>query len=202
MYPETTTQHPDTERLLASRDQHDPEVAAHLAGCANCAKLFAEASALRVELRGMVLLDPPAQGWQQVRDRLPARAPASRLPRWAGLAAAALLAVVAYRTIKHPVTVSTPAKTPVAAKNEMASLIARSRALDAKLAAQPEPDSLSGREAERIFLYEDSLAVLDARLARLPQRDPSGAPLWRRRADLLSGLIAARQPRRTRLPIA
>jgi hypothetical protein len=195
MSPETPVTHPDFERLLAARDGGDAETAAHLAGCPACAAVVADAGALRAELLELPQFAPPADGWRKLQERLPAHPRTPRIPRWATLAAAALLLALTWRMVRHPATVSAPGPGITAAAEELPRLIARSRELESALAAQSEPTALSGADAELIFRYEDNLAAIDQRLAVLPAGDPAAAKLWRRRGDLLGGLIDARAPR-------
>ena len=202
------TPHPDDSELLAARDHDDPAIRAHLAQCAACAAAVREAETLRAELRALPgFIPPPA-----VRGRITARLAASRRRaaywRWPALAAATLLLILTTRSLRRSPALEVPAtavagtRPPATGAGEFPSaadlpaLISRSHALELALAAQPEPSALNGADAERIFRYEDGLTAIDQRLATLSAADPAAAKLWRKRADLLGGLIAARAPKR------
>ena len=138
----TLLPHPDFPDLLAARDVHNAGIESHLTQCPACTARFKEAIALRDELHTLPEIIPPADGWRRVSAQLSGQKKPSAPWRWPALAAAALLLIIAARSLhrradgetagsalasaKQPAAYGTdPAKTAA----ELPALISRSHTL-------------------------------------------------------------------------
>jgi hypothetical protein len=146
---------------------------------------------LEQRLRGLKPLAPPAESWMRIQRRYRREKRAGQLRRWLPLAAAAGLALVVLRT-PQPDQAPASAEPVVAAPVEVHRLQRRSAELEAALAALPRrPATRSAAAGAAIGLYQDQIALIDARLNRAGV-SRHAEPLWRERVELMDGLVRAR----------
>jgi hypothetical protein len=191
--------HAHLDQLLSLRDGEpvDSRVAAHVAGCADCAATLASAAMVRDRLRAL----PPVAsdgdvGWAAVQARLATRERGLRRRTTAASAAAAasvatLALLAALRFQESP----TPPAAPAAASTTVAELRARSQALEEVLAALPDRPAVA-REATAVPIdtLESQVQWLDHQLSTaadaLPA--PQAEQLWRDRVEVMSSLVQLR----------
>ena len=130
---------------------------------------------------------------EALRERILAQLQAPVRSRWrlpAALAAAAVLGLaLVFAPRPDAPTVSSPAR---AGADPVAASLARSRALEADLAATPRGVAAAGSAG--ILAAEAELARVDLALQSAYDRNAPAAelePLWRQRTELLGALVAA-----------
>jgi hypothetical protein len=183
--------HATTADLLALRDgEGGAWTRRHVETCAACAAELYRLDQLRARLRALPALAPPRDRWPAVAGA----ARAERRRRWsqsvAGLAAAAVLAVVTVVSLRPDAPAPDRAALGAAALQEA---MARSQALEQALRAlSPERRSLGGAAAGVVADLEDRLAELDAELSEPGAWGSDGGrvvELWKQRAGILSALV-------------
>ncbi len=185
-----------------------PEAKEHLGLCDQCASEQKALAARRARLRALPEVRPSTDRWPAIERAL-------RIDRrrrqvgWGALAMAAAIAflVVASALWRQPVPptrvplaqkpVEKPVDQPVRNASELARLIERSDALEAKLRRLPEPSALSMGAAATLVDLEDRLGFIDKCIEQL--RRGSGSPeeisaLYKTRLEILEELISRRKP--------
>lgn len=182
--------HAVTDELLALRDgEGSAWTREHVAGCASCAGDLYRLDQMRSRLRALPAYSPPRDRWALVE----ATARRERRRRWmqgaAGLAAAAVLSVLTFASLR-PAATSDEAALDRAA---LSSAMARSEAMEQALRAlTPDVRALPGSAAGAAADLENRLADVDAAL-----EDPGAwrsdprrvVELWEQRAGILSALV-------------
>jgi hypothetical protein len=186
--------HLTLEQLMQLREPGlEPGVAglrAHLEGCEQC-----RAEAARIEqranrLRALPSLRPARDHWPALEQRLRAERRRQLVRRvvWAGVAAAAGIAVVVAARLHRPV--------PDAAQQlALDEAMARSRQLE-QLIHNYNPDArvTDGRTIRVAGELEDRIALVDQQLMSVRQpdarhREAEMLDLWRQRVGLLNALV-------------
>jgi len=191
--------HARLDQLLSLRDGEpvDGRVAAHVAGCDDCAAALSGASRLRDRLRAL----PPAvaddgRGWVDVQARLAARKRGlRRRATVASLAAAASVATLALLAALRFQESPTAPAAPAAATAAVAELRIRSQALEAMLAALPErPAVARAATAVPIDNLESQVQWLDHQLSTSAEAMPptQAERLWRDRVEVMNSLVQLR----------
>lgn len=188
--------HPTSDEMLALRDGSvDPDVAAHVENCERCSGNLERLRGLREALRRLPQLQPPPGGWEVIRTAAQRRQ-RLRVRRTLAIAAAAAVAGVALWfgigsvDLRGPVAPSDAAGSP-----DLDALIAASGELERALQVPAlRTRVLTPREAARIVVIEDQIALIDLRLAQpaadVPRDQAVG--LWSDRVELLDALVQAR----------
>jgi hypothetical protein len=190
--------------LLSIRDGEPVDLAtrSHVASCPQCASALAETARTAGLLRALPMV-PPATGtsWSVIEQRLAARAEASRRrARLASLAAAASVAALAlFASMRVSERAPDPAAADragdVAAADEVATLRARSQALEAVLAALPQ------RPAVERAGTSLPIETLEAQVQWLDHQITSAGAsasaldeerLWRDRVETMNSLVQLR----------
>ena len=191
--------HARLDQPLSLRDGEpvDGRVAAHVAGCDDCAAALSGASRLRDRLRAL----PPAvaddgRGWVDVQARLAARERGlRRRATVASLAAAASVATLALLAALRFQESPTAPAAPAAATAAVAELRTRSQALEAMLAALPErPAVARAATAVPIDNLESQVQWLDHQLSTSAEAMPptQAERLWRDRVEVMNSLVQLR----------
>jgi len=191
--------HARLDQLLSLRDGEpvDGRVAAHVAGCDDCAAALSGASRLRDRLRALPLAAADdGRGWGDVQARLAAserglrrRATVASLTAAASVATLALLAALRFQ--ESPTAPAAPA----AATAAVAELRTRSQALEAMLAALPErPAVARAATAVPIDNLESQVQWLDHQLSTSAEAMPptQAERLWRDRVEVMNSLVQLR----------
>lgn len=191
--------HARLDQLLSLRDGEpvDSEVAAHVAGCADCAAARASASTMRDRLRSLPgVAAGEGGGWVAVQARLASRRRSLRRRNTvASLAAAASVATLAVLAALRFLDSPTQPPAPAQTSETVAELRARSQALEALLAALPERPAVA-REATAVPIdsLESQVLWLDHQLSTaadgLPE--PQAERLWRDRVEVMNSLVQLR----------
>jgi len=181
-----------------------PEAREHLALCDQCASEQKALAARRARLRALPEVRPNTDRWPAIERAIRADR-RRRQVGWGALAMAAAIAflVVASALWRQPVPPSPaplaekPVEKPVGNPSELAQLIDRSDALEAKLRQLPEPSTLSMGAAATLVDLEDRLAFIDKCIEQL--RRGSGSPveisaLYKTRLEILDELVSRRKP--------
>ena len=193
--------HARLDQLLSLRDGEpvDGRVAAHVAGCDDCAAALSGASRLRDRLRAL----PPAvaddgRGWVDVQARLAARkrglrrrATVASLAAAASVATLALLAALRFQ--ESPTAPAAPAAATATAA--VAELRTRSQALEAMLAALPERPAVARADTSvPIDSLESQVQWLDHQLSTSAEAMPptQAERLWRDRVEVMNSLVQLR----------
>jgi hypothetical protein len=190
--------HARLDQLLSLRDGEpvDSRVAAHVAGCADCAAALAGASNMRDRLSAL----PPAAtddgGWAAVQARLAARERSlRRRATFTSFAAAASIATLALLAALRFQESPAPQAAPAPSTTTVAELRARSQALEAMLAALPERPAVA-REATAVPIdtLESQVQWLDHQLSTAADAMPApqAEQLWRDRVEVMSSLVQLR----------
>ena len=188
--------HPTLDEMLALREGNaNPDVVAHAAACGRCQAELERLEGLRAELRRLPQLEPPPGGWEGIRAAVRGRQQFLRRRRWA-VAAAAVIAGVGVWLVAGRVDVARRgAGFEAAESTDVAELIAASGELERALKV-PSLQSrvLTPREAARIVLIEDQIALVDLRLSRASSAVSrrQTVELWSDRIELLDALVQAR----------
>lgn len=181
--------HATTEELLGHRDgEGSAWVRAHLEECGACTAELYRLEQVRARLRALPSLMPP-------RDRFPvivAAVRGRRRARWvfsaAGLAAAAVLTLIAYTALRPRAVDGTAAR-----QAALERAMARSQALeDALRALNPERRALDGQAAQVVAELRGRIEQLDMELSTpgMWSTQPGRmVELWRERAGLMSALV-------------
>lgn len=203
--------HLRTEELLSIRDGvFDAEWRAHLERCAECAAQLESLERTRQRLRELPLIEPTLS-WSDIQRRASAASPASkssgarRMRTLIGFAVAASVAMVALLigTLRDDTTGSEAPEARAATTSdreasttvELASLIDRSRRLDALLQTMPaRPHVERVTMAATLDTMEERVQWLDYQLAYAGgELDPSQSQrLWQERVELMDSLVKVR----------
>jgi hypothetical protein len=188
--------HPTSDEMLALRDGNaGPEVAAHVNDCERCAGELERLDGLREGLRGLPLLQPRPGGWEVIRAAAQRRQELRRRRRWAA-AVAALVAGVSLWIGVGPLNLFQPgADSEIVESSDLEALIAASSQLERALQVPSlRTRVLTPREAARIVVIEDQIALIDLRLERPATEVPNrrAVELWSDRVELLDALVRAR----------
>ena len=191
--------HARLDQLLSLRDGEpvNGRVAAHVAGCDDCAAALSGTSRVRDRLRALpVAAADDGRGWVDVQARLAARERGlRRRATVASLAAAASVATLALlAALRFQESPTTPAA-PTAATAAVAELRIRSQALEAMLAALPErPAVARAATAVPIDNLESQVQWLDHQLSTSPDAMPptQAERLWRDRVEVMNALVQLR----------
>lgn len=203
--------HLRTEELLSIRDGvFDAEWRAHLERCAECAAQLESLERTRQRLRELPLIEPTLS-WSDIQRRASAARPASkssdarRMRTLIGFAVAASVAMVALLigTLRDDTTGSEAPEARAATTSdreasttvELASLIDRSRRLDALLQTMPaRPHVERVTMAATLDTMEERVQWLDYQLAYAGgELDPSQSQrLWQERVELMDSLVKVR----------
>jgi hypothetical protein len=207
---------PTTQDLLKLRDGEpvSPGLAAALDDPAVSGEV-ARLAQLRLELRALNQLQPPAGGWDKVRAQLDTRlsTPDAGTGSWhwpVGFALAASVALIAVLLIRQVPEQADPAQLPtttVAGSSpttlngrplvnpSYASLAAESRRLERLLAdINFQPSVTRAGTASTIAELEDRIALVDYQLAGMGSHLTARqrAVLWQQRVDLMNSLVKVR----------
>ncbi len=206
--------HLRTEELLSIRDGvFDAEWRAHLEGCAECAAQLESLERTRQRLRELPLLEPTVS-WSDIQRRASAAGPASnasiasgarRARALIGIAVAASVAMMTLLIATHrdnttgtevPEALASMANEREASTTvDLASLIERSRRLDALLQTMPaRPHVERVSMAATLDTMEERVQWLDYQLAYAGgELDPSQSQrLWQERVELMDSLVKVR----------
>ncbi|MBI4419522.1 MAG: hypothetical protein HY560_01745 [Gemmatimonadetes bacterium] len=186
--------HCTTEDLIALKDREGTAWARrHLADCEECRREFDALHQRVAQLKALPSLHPPRDRWPAIRARVLAarRAKMVKRARWATVALAASMAAV--------ITVQAVRDRPVdlAQSGDLEQLMVQSQRLEQTLRElNPESRVLNGVAAGAVAELEDRIAAVDARLgvSRTAPRDER-ADLWRRRVELMQGLVSVHATR-------
>ena len=191
--------HARLDQLLSLRDGEpvDGRVAAHVAGCDDCAAALSGASRLRDRLRALpVAAADFGRGWVDVQARLAARERGlRRRATVASLTAAASVATLALLAALRFQESPTAPAAPAAATAAVAELRTRSQALEAMLAALPErPAVARAATAVPIDNLESQVQWLDHQLSTSAEAMPptQAERLWRDRVEVMNSLVQLR----------
>jgi hypothetical protein len=191
--------HARLDQLLSLRDGEpvDGRVAAHVAGCDDCAAALSGASRLRDRLRALpVAAADDGRGWVDVQARLAVRERGlRRRATVASLAAAASVATLALLAALRFQESPTAPAAPAAATAAVAELRTRSQALEAMLAALPErPAVARAATAVPIDNLESQVQWLDHQLSTSAEAMPptQAERLWRDRVEVMNSLVQLR----------
>lgn len=212
----TLVMHPRTEQLLSIRDGVcDAKWQNHLRECAQCAEHLEALERTRTRLRELPMIEPPV-AWRDVQARMNAASSGLRSTRGTsrmanrliGFAAAASVAIVALLvgTMRDRGVVTAEREHAAVADRgvpshsasttvELASLIERSRRLDALLQAMPaRPHVERVNMAATLDTMEGRIQWLDYQLAYGgSDLDASQSErLWRERVELMDSLVKVR----------
>lgn len=160
----------------------------HLSECPECRREFDALHQRVAQLRALPSLSPPRDRWPVIREHVLAERRQRRWARarWAALAVAASVAVViAVRGVEDRGFEGTRG-------SDLQQLVSQSQQLEETLRAlDPASRVLSGAAAGAVADLEDRIAAVDARLSGAPQTAPRDemADLWRRRVELMQGLV-------------
>ncbi|HZE88212.1 MAG TPA: hypothetical protein VE404_01625 [Verrucomicrobiae bacterium] len=196
--------HATLEQLLAVRDgEAAPGTSAHVAACTDCAGEVERLRRTAAALRALPELRPTADRWSAVRAAFEARQRRKRI-EWMGgavlaLAASLALVVVAPRALRTMLAGRSVAVAPVASRagaaetQQLEALVRRSQRLEAELrGGDPQGRVIDAGTASTVADLEDSIALIDARLASAPARRASSSDvigLWRERVRLMNALV-------------
>ena len=181
--------HCTTEDLVALKDGEGTAWARrHLTECGECQREFDTLHQRVAQLKALPSLNPPRDRWPGIRGRLMAERAqkTARRVRWASLALATLVAVV--------VTVQAvrQRQLQVAQNSDLQQLVSQSQRLEETLREMdPENRVINGATAGAVADLEDRIAAVDAQLGgagRTATRNEM-ADLWRRRVELMQGLV-------------
>ncbi len=163
---------------------------AHLEGCAVC-----QAEAARIEqranrLRALASLRPARDHWPALEQRLRAerRRQLVRRVAWAGLAAAAGVALVLGLRIVRPAS-------DITQQLALDEAMARSQQLEQVIHSyDPDARVTDGRTVQVASQLEDRIALVDQQLMSMRElgsrdRDAEVLELWRQRVGLLNALV-------------
>lgn len=200
--------HPDIERLLALRDggPAEPDLAAHVDGCAACRAELARLRALRDGLRALPPVPPGPELWARVVAAVEppvmvvARRSRVRLLVAGAAASVAFAASIALVVLQGaPGSAPAPAAEPVAlasAEPSIGDLKLRSQRLEAVLAAlESQPRVTTARSAGTIAELEDGIALVDYQLGQVEPDERDAAlqrALWKKRVELMESLVTVR----------
>ncbi|HZP11504.1 MAG TPA: hypothetical protein VFB36_03665 [Nevskiaceae bacterium] len=146
---------------------------------------------LQERLRALPNVPPPADGWPALESALRARKQ-QRVRIAFALAASLLVSFSAVLMLPKPDPIITSAPPRVAQAQDVASLMARSRALESHLAQMREDVPVwDERSAARAARLEGELSLVDLQLSGA---EPNRAQrLWRDRVELLNKLVRTHQ---------
>lgn len=149
---------------------------------------------LQERLRALPNVSPPGDGWAALASTLRARKQ-QRVRIAFALAASVLVSFSAVLMLPKPDPIITSAPPRVASNapaQDVAALMARSRALEGHLAQMRENVSVwDERSAARAAALEGQLSLVDLQLS---DAEPKNAQrLWRDRVDLLNRLVRTHQ---------
>ena len=181
--------HCTMEDLIALKDGESRDAARrHVATCAACRQELEHLEQRVARLRALPAQRAPRDRWSQVRDSVAAERRRGSWLRvaWSGVAvAAAVVLVFGVQTAKQRQELAER-------ERSLDALVQRSQQLEATLRdLDPSRRVWSGREAGAVVQLEDSLSVLDSRLASRVERQPSQdlINLWRQRVQLMDALV-------------
>jgi len=182
--------HLSIDDLLAARDGHaQPEAAAHVASCRECAAEVARLAAVRDALAALPAERPARDVWPAIAARAAARTQRRRL-LWAGWTAAGLAAAF---TVVIGVRGAIEAFAEAELARQTQTLVSESQRLEKRLQKSEQRGRvMSGRTAGTVAHLEDRIAFIDARLSRAgSDRVPSSEVLglWQERVRLLDALV-------------
>ncbi|MBI3450178.1 MAG: hypothetical protein HY049_14840 [Acidobacteria bacterium] len=196
--------HATLEQLLAVRDgEAAPGTSAHVLACAACAGEVERLRRTAAALRALPEIRPAADRWPAVRAAFEARQRRRRI-EWMGGAALALAASLtlvvvaprALRTMLIPTTApptGSVTRTGAVGSEQLDALVRRSQRLEAELrGGEPQGRVIDAGTASTVADLEDSIALIDARLASAPARRASSSDvigLWRERVRLMNALV-------------
>lgn len=149
---------------------------------------------LQERLRALPNVPPPADGWPALASKLRARRQ-QRLRIAFALAASVIVSFSAVLMLPKPDPISTSSPPPAASgasAQDVAALMARSRALESHLSQMRETVPVwDERSAARTARLEGELSLVDLQLS---DAEPNRAQrLWRDRVDLLNRLVRTHQ---------
>ncbi|HMN43218.1 MAG TPA: hypothetical protein PKE27_01465 [Povalibacter sp.] len=197
--------HAAIHQLLSLRDGApvDAPIARHVEQCAECSAELARLERVQQRLQSLPAIEPPADAWQRIADRVsvPEIQRRSRVS-WA-IAAAIVVAVASgliVREVRAPdeplpaVQLQTPSAPAKPASISLEQLVAQSQELDQMLQYLPERPVV-----ERVALAA-TLDTIEARVQWLDQQlsydtdldDVRETQLWRERVDLMDSLVKVR----------
>lgn len=188
--------HPTSEEMLALRDgDADRDVAAHVNECERCSGELDQLLALREALRALPQLQPPSGCRQMIRAAAQRRQRLKRRRLLMGAAAAVVAAVGLWFGIGFTVVPGPEPRAEIGGSADLDALIAASGQLERALQVQSSRERvLTPREAARIVVIEDRIALIDLRLAQPAGEVPKdqAVGLWSDRVELLDALVQAR----------
>ena len=181
--------HCTMDDLIALRDGESREAARrHLADCAACRAELERLEQRVARLKALPAQRAPRDRWLVVREGMMAERRRTNWLKvaWSGVAvAASLVLVLGVQNVSQ--------SRQIAAQERMLNdLMQRSQQLDATLKdLSGAPRVWSGREAGAVVRLEDSLSVLDSRLARRREQQPSQdlVNLWKQRVQVMDALV-------------
>ena len=146
---------------------------------------------LQERLRALPNVPPPADGWPALASTLRARQQ-QRLRIAFALAASVIVSFSAVLMLPKPEPIITSSPARLASAQDVAELMARSRALESHLSQMRETVPVwDERSAARTARLEGELSLVDLQLS---DAEPSRAQrLWRDRVDLLNKLVRTHQ---------
>lgn len=188
--------HPKLDELLALRDgDATPETVAHVGGCAACQNVVHELRDLRERLAALPQDEPPAGGWERLRDRMAARRHSRVLARGGWAAAAAMVLFTATVAVRGGIEAWNEAKL----QQQMKALVAESQRLEGQVRTTETSGRVqTGRTAYAIADLQGRIEALDARLAAARrEKRPTNevVDLWQQRVALLDDLASVQTTR-------
>ena len=217
--------HATTEQLLSYRDKQplDAKCKLHVQSCDLCLSKVAEFEALTQGLNelSMAKLDPNElqASWAKVSSALSANTSTGFGKYYLPSAVAAVLAVVFFININSPeqngiqdqlvdASIPTQSSTPLPDKqdpvavanvnqgsNQLAQLVAYSRALEDRLQSMPAPRVVRADTAGTISQLQDQISMVDNRLnldAQTPLTEQQRNALWQQRVSSMNNLYRVR----------
>lgn len=184
--------HLSLQELLALQDGEDLATAReHLKICPQCHQERDQLRARQNRLRSLPGLRPARDAWSRIQAAVLRR----KRRRRVALASAAVAAAVAIG-IWIPGLLRQPILSPQGSEQLSASM-QRSRDLEERLRAVPEPTMLDVASADELVQLEDQIAFVDRCLGELPGEAAIGegaTALWQVRVELLEALLNLRTP--------
>lgn len=146
---------------------------------------------LQERLRALPNVPPPADGWPALASTLRARRQ-QRLRIAFALAASVIVSFSAVLILPKPDPIITSSPPRAGSPQDVAALMARSRALESHLSQMRDAVPVwDERSAARTARLEGELSLVDLQLS---DAEPSRAQrLWRDRVDLLNKLVRTHQ---------
>ena len=189
--------HPDLRELLAYRDgEGTTETARHVRTCDDCRSAVAKLHQASNALRELPAIPPPADAWNDIRDRVHRRRRMSISARLAAAAAVVLAIAGAIFMIRlQPLEEARMGSETDDTRAAIEHLSGASRELEKILRETSlQTRVLSPRRAATIVELEDRIALVDLAISRQADLEPDqrAVALWSDRVELLDALVTVR----------